>query len=562
LNWYLTLLNTGALVLCLFFLRYILRRMHFFLHTYQQVGYKNNEFWQWLKSHWDEKVIPSNIAWSMLFIFVLVIFNGWLFSTFTYTALVMVVLILGLFWFGSIKKYRSEKVKKPLVFTPRVLRLCVPFVVLTAALPFYFTYIAFTGFIPFTGEQMPAYFSGLLTVDIIILVIGWAYGITFVPFFILLSGLFTKPIEKSIQNGFKKQARKKLASMPDLKVIAITGSYGKTSTKFMLRDLLKERFSVCSTPGSYNTPMGICKVINNDLQSHHQILILEMGARYEGNIQELCDIAQPNISVITNVGVAHLETFGSQDVIAKEKGTLVDNLESGGLAILNADDERVAKMGAGRDEIERILVGLDKGEIRGSNITYDTSGMQFEVQDEGQSEQFKTQLLGAHNVQNLLLAVGVAKHFGIRLKTMALAAQKIEPVEHRLELKQAGDLFIIDDAFNSNPVGAKNAVEILGQFDSGQRIIITPGMVELGEIEAEENYKFGQAIARANLELVILVGEERSRPILEGIKSIDSASLNVRTVATLFEANELVQKHARAGDVILYENDLPDVYNE
>ncbi len=562
MTWYYTLLDVGALLFCLVFLRFTWYRMRFFLHTFQQVGYKNIELWQWMKSHWDEKVIPPNIALINIFIFLLLWFDEWVMETITYTSLSVIFFVFSFYWFGSVQQYRPEKVKKPLVYTARVLRLMVPFVILSAIFPFALTWMSFTGTLPFLNLPLPNHFTGLLRFDLIMLLIGWGFGAAFIPFFILLSGLLTKPIETFIQNGFKKQARKKLASMPDLKVIAITGSYGKTSTKFMIRDLLKERFNVCSTPGSYNTPMGICKVINNDLQSHHQVLILEMGARYQGNIQELCDIAKPDISVVTNVGVAHLETFGSQDVIAREKGRLVDNLEAGDVAILNADDERVSKMGDDRPEINRILVGLNNGEIRGSNISYDTSGMEFDVEVGEAKERFQTKLLGAHNVQNLLLAVGVAHHFGIRLKTMALAATNIEPIEHRLELKEQGDLFVIDDAFNSNPVGAKNAVEILSQFNSGQRIIITPGMVELGEIEEEENRNFGKVIGKANLNLVVLVGEERAQPILDGIRSEDSAALNVRVVNTLFEANELVRKHARAGDVILYENDLPDVYNE
>lgn len=562
MNWYYTTLNVGAILISAIFLRYIVYRIRFFLHAYQQVGYKNNEFWQWLKDHWEEKVVPPSLSMLMILIFILVLGGNWLLEYLTYTSLTLIVFILALFWFGSVKNYRSEKVKKPLVFTPRVYRLIVPFLLLTSLFPLYFSYMAFTGFMPFTQQAVPSYFAGVLNFDLTILVAGWAFGAILIPFFILLSGLFTRPVETYIQNGFKKQARKKLASMPDLDVIAITGSYGKTSTKFMIRDLLKERFNVCSTPGSYNTPMGICKVINNDLQANHQVLILEMGARYQGNIQELCDIAKPDISVITNVGVAHLETFGSQDVIAKEKGTLVDNLESGDVAILNADDPRVSEMGSDRQDINRVLVGLNNGEIQASGISYNTSGMSFNVTLGDETESFQTKLLGAHNAQNLLLAIGVGHHFGLRLKTMAIAAQKIEPVEHRLELKQNGDLFIIDDAFNSNPVGAKNAVEILSQFDTGKRIIITPGMIELGDIEKEENYKFGQTIGKANLDLVILVGKDRAKPIQEGIRSEDSASLNVRVVNSLYEANELIQKVAQPGDVILYENDLPDVYNE
>jgi UDP-N-acetylmuramoyl-tripeptide--D-alanyl-D-alanine ligase len=534
----------------------------FFLQTYQQVGYKNREFWQWMKAHWDEKVIPPNIAILNILIFLLLFFDEEILNTITYSSLSVIFFIYGFAWFSSVTNYRTDKVKKPLVFTPRILRLMIPFVLFCAFIPFVFTYMSFTGFLPFVNLPIHNYYAGLQSFDLTMLVFGWSFGTMVVPFFILFGGLCTLPVEKLIQNGFKRQARKKLAAMPDLKVIAITGSYGKTSTKFMLRDLLKERFNVCSTPGSYNTPMGICKVINNDLQANHQILILEMGARYEGNIQELCDIAKPDISVVTNVGVAHLETFGSQDSIAREKGRLVDNLAAGDIAVLNADDPRVSKMGENRAELNRILVGLEQGSIRGSNISYDTSGMAFDVHIGDETERFNTKLLGAHNVQNLLLAVGVAHHFGIRLKTMALAAARIEPVEHRLELKRRGDLFVIDDAFNSNPVGAKNAVEILSRFNSGQRIIITPGMVELGEIEEKENRKFGKAIGKANLDLIVLVGEERAKPILEGIKTEDSAAMNVRVVHSLYEANELVQKHARAGDVILYENDLPDVYNE
>ncbi|MBO6523143.1 MAG: UDP-N-acetylmuramoyl-tripeptide--D-alanyl-D-alanine ligase [Balneolaceae bacterium] len=532
------------------------------MHVFQQVGYKQNEYWHWLRDNWERKVIPADLAIFNLFLFGLVVGLEWLDIEITNSSTAVILFLLSFFWFGTVKKYRSEKVKKPLVFTSRMKRLTIPVVLIALFIPAFFTVWTYSGLFPFLWVSVPTYDPGLLSFDVILLVFGWIFGALLLPFLIFIGSSITKPIERSIQNGFKKQARKKIASMPHLKIIALTGSYGKTSTKFMVRDLLKERYSVCSTPGSYNTPMGICKVINNDLQSHHQILILEMGARYEGNIQELCDIAQPDISIITNVGVAHLETFGSQDVIAREKGKLVDNLKSGGVAILNADDPRVSKMGEGRPEIKRVLVGLNQGEITAGDISYDTSGSAFEVSFGEEKEQFQTRLLGAHNVQNMLLAIGAAHHLGIRPKTMAIAAKSIEPIEHRLELKQQGDIFIIDDAFNSNPVGAKNAVEILGQFKSGSRIIITPGMIELGDIEYEENKHFGRAIAKAKLDLVILVGEERAKPIKDGIEEAEESAQNVKVVNSLFEANDLVREYAKPGDVILYENDLPDVYNE
>lgn len=542
--------------------RYCWYRTRFFVHVYQQMGYKHNEYWQWLRGNWEKKVIPGDLALYNILLFVLVIGLDWIELDVTLTTITIALFIWGFYWFTSVKRYKAEKVKKPLVLTSRVQRLMVPLIILVVFLPTFFTFWSYTGMIPFLWIIPPTYDSGFLSFEVVLLVFGWVLTAILIPFYLLLAGNMTKPIERNIQNGFKKQARQKLATMPHLKVIAITGSYGKTSIKFMIKDLLKERYSVCFTPGSFNTPMGICKVINNDLQSHHQILILEMGARYAGNIQELCDIAKPDVSVVSNVGFAHLETFGSQDVIAKEKGTIVDNLDIGGVAVLNADDPRVAIMGEDRPEISRIMVGLENGEIRGENISYDTSGTKFDVKFGEDVHEFRTKLLGAHNVQNLLLAIGVAQHFEIRPKTMAIAAKTIEPVEHRLELKKAGELFIIDDAFNSNPVGAKNAVEILSQFIDRKRFIITPGMIELGEIEEEENYKFGEAIGAAKLDYVILVGNERSKPIKAGIENIKVDATNVFVVNSLFEANEIVKKEAEAGDVILYENDLPDVYNE
>jgi UDP-N-acetylmuramoyl-tripeptide--D-alanyl-D-alanine ligase len=308
--------------------------------------------------------------------------------------------------------------------------------------------------------------------------------------------------------------------------------------------------------------MGICKVINNDLEAHHQVLILEMGARYEGNIDELCDIAEPDIAVVTNVGVAHLETFGSQDAIARTKSTLVRRLKPNGTAVLNGDDRRVAAMADLRDDISVIKTGLESGSIRSTQISYNHQGTQFKISQDDEVEAFNTRLLGAHNVQNMLLAVGVAKCFNIRLKTMAVAARDIEPIEHRLELKKEGDITIINDAFNSNPTGAKNAVEILAQFDSGRRVIITPGMIELGELEDEKNREFGRQIGRAKLDLVVLVGKERTASIRKGINETQLPEDRVKVVGSLFKANELMRDYVQAGDVVLYENDLPDSFDE
>ncbi|NGP87468.1 UDP-N-acetylmuramoyl-tripeptide--D-alanyl-D-alanine ligase [Fodinibius halophilus] len=557
MNWYLHFIDLLILAFVIVLARHTFLRGRFFLHIFQQHGYKLNEYWHWLFDNWNRRVVtPEHILYNIVIVVLLFVMS----NTVTGSTAIVILSLFGIFWFAPFNYYGNEEVKKPLVFTPRMIRLTVPFVILSLLLPILVTYISYSGRIPFTGYGLKN--QGLYAADMYLLGFGWVFANALIPFLIFIAGTLTKPIEAYVHRHFIKLAQKKLSQMPELTVIAITGSYGKTSTKFMIRDLLSERYAVCSTPGSYNTPMGICKVINNDLEAQHQVLVLEMGARYEGNIDELCDIAEPDISVVTNVGVAHLETFGSQDAIARTKSTIVSRTQPNGKAVLNADDKRVHAMAELRDDLEITKVGLEKGDIRGTNIQYGPDGMQFTVTSNGDSETFNMKLLGSHNVQNMLLAVGVARALDIRLTTMAMAASRIAPVEHRLELKKQGELTVIDDAFNSNPVGARNAVETLSAFDTGRRIIITPGMIELGELQAEKNYQFGVQIGEADLDLAVLVGQQQTKPIKEGIASTDFDMQKVQTVNSLNEANEKVQDFAQNGDIILYENDLPDSFNE
>ena len=554
MNWYLLFLDLLLAVFIFAVARHTFLRGQFFLHIFQQKGYKLNEYRHWLAEHWSSRVITIK---HLLYLVIIVSMLWLLSNTITGSAAIIILTFFGIFWFGPFDYYANDQQKKPLVYTSRMKRLCVPFAILCLLIPAAGTWWAFGN-----GGTDLTQMNLWLRFDIYVLTFSWILGNAIVPFYIFIAAKITQPIERRVHQHYIDEAKQKLTKMPELTVIAITGSYGKTSTKFMIRDLLNQRMSVCSTPGSYNTPMGICKVINNDLEAHHQVLILEMGARYEGNIDELCDIAEPHIAVVTNVGVAHLETFGSQDAIARTKSTLVRRLKPNGTAVLNADDQRVAAMADLRDDISTIKVGLQHGSIQATDISYNHEGTQFKISRDDKIETFNTRLLGAHNVQNMLLAVGVAAHFDIRLKTMALAARDIEPIEHRLELKKEGDITIINDAFNSNPAGAKNAIEILAQFQSGRRIIITPGMIELGDLEEEKNREFGRQIGQADLDLVVLVGQQRTVPIQKGIEETGLPAEQVKIVDSLFKANELMREYVQPGDVVLYENDLPDSFDE
>lgn len=532
---------------------------------FQQHGYKRHEFRGWIFSNFNSKILTSEHLYINLVILVLIYFFS---EMVTFITAVTIMTVYVVFWFGPVTRYRPEKDKKPLVLTSRVKRQLGVFLLLIAPL-YYFVYkIAFSELLFYADPTTRESVGSFITADPYFLTFLLVFIDVMVPLLLILTAIILQPVENYIQEGFKKKARKKLASMPHLKVIAITGSYGKTSTKFVIDAFLKERFNVCTTPGSYNTPMGICKVINNDLDASHQVLILEMGARYEGNIKELCMIAQPDISVITNVGISHLETFGSQEVVAREKATLARELKPGGLLVLNGNDPLVREMGSGRGDIRRVLTG-QSGTIRAEQVEVDENGTRFRMAwlDENRktvySEKIRTKLLGAHNVENMLLAAAVARNFNMRIETVAVAAAAMQPVEHRLELKNQGGLTIIDDAFNSNPQGAKNAVEILASFRTGKKFIITPGMIELGEMEEGENRNFGEHIARNRIDTAILVGRERSKPIAKGIEEGRQGERPEVIVAeSLFEANDILRRKAEAGDVVLYENDLPDSYNE
>jgi len=521
------------------------RRTRFFLHIFQLETYKFDRYGRWLAEHVRSAVVRRSHAAGALLLGGALLGAQWADPYWVAVAL----LPLWALAFISSRRYRSDQEKKPLAFTARMTRLAVA-TGLVALLPLVVG--AILGWQTGNPAGVGWYLLGFYVVDL---------G---APAWVALGAALTQPIETAIQEGFKTEARRHLRERPDLSVVGITGSYGKTSTKFIVAELLRQRYNVYATPSSYNTPMGMCLAINEHLTPAHQVLVLEYGIRYPGDMDELCEIARPDTSVITTVGVAHLDTMGTTDAIAEEKGTLVEYTADDGPTVLNADDERVNAMAArASGPVWRISADGDpEADISAHDVQYDTSGTSFLVRDDtGTEARFQTRLLGVHNVTNVLLAVAVGRSMNLRLREMAHAAERIEPIEHRLQLRSEGDVTVIDDAFNSNPVGARNAVEILSRMDGGRRAIVTPGMVELGDRQWPENKAFGTYIAQHDLDLVVLVGKEQTAPIREGLAEADFPDERVAVVPSLFEAQDLLDRRLAAGDVVLYENDLPDQYD-
>lgn len=385
------------------------------------------------------------------------------------------------------------------------------------------------------------------------------------PYFILISNIIMEPIEKNINNNFYVQAQEKIKGLEDLKVIGIAGSFGKTSTKFIVGTILEDKYKVLSSPESYNTRMGLSKVINDDIDASIEVFVAEMGSRKMGEIEELAKLCQPRIGIITSIGPAHIETFKNTDNIMKTKYELIEALPAEGVAIFNYDNKYIKKL-ADKTFKEKLLYGLEdieKLDIYADDVIVSELGSTFTIRDkEGNSQKCRTKLIGKHNISNILAGVCASRALGLSFEEICDSITKIEPIPHSLNIiNPDSGIIIIDDAFNSNPIGTKAALEVLSQFKEGKKIIVTPGMVELGEIEEAANKEFGTNIGKV-CDYAVLIGKARTQPIYNGLMESNFNPQNIFIVDTLDEASVQIDNLVKPKDVILFENDLPESYIE
>lgn len=383
-------------------------------------------------------------------------------------------------------------------------------------------------------------------------------------FIIMLSIIINKPVEKMVYLSFKTKAVKKLKEMKNLKVIGITGSYGKTSSKNILSDILNVKYNALPSPKNFNTPYGLIITVNNYLDKFDDILIAEMGAYKVGEIKELCDLVKPKYGILTKIGTAHIEIFGSQKNIQKGKFELIESLPHDGIGVLNADDELQVNYKL-KNDCKIIWIGIENksADVLASDIKTSNKGTSFKVSFKGDNKkyEFTTKLLGYNNIYNILAALALSKEFGLTIDQMKRAVASVKSVEHRLELRKTGNITYIDDSYNSNPVGSKMALEVLKDMP-GLRIIMTPGMVELGDKSYELNKAFGTYMKNTT-DIVILVGEKITKPIKDGLKEVKYNNKNIYVVKSTKEAFALVNSLSKGKDTYcLIENDLPDIYNE
>lgn len=527
-------------------------KLRYFMHMLQIEGYKNHNYIEWLKEY-KSKVYTK---YDKFYLVINIVFALGIFLLNSFTSLHY--LIVGSIFLATtiifliISKSKKYEAKKPLVFTQRAKRLYMMILaVLLLGLVITFVILYFI-----VGNNVN-------NIALIALILTLMYY--FSAYYIYIGNYFVSPIEKKINQSFYNLAYNKIRNMKNITSVGITGSYGKTSTKFLTSTILKEKFNVLTTPDSYNTPMGLSKVINNDLNDEHEIFVAELGATKLGDIEEVANLTNPKIGIITSIGPCHLESFKSIENIMRTKYELIDALPDDGTAIFNYDNDYVKKL-ADKTFKEKILYGIDNIEqtdVFATNIKVSDKGSVFTLclGKLGVIE-CTTKLLGKHNILNILAGASAAMVLGLSLEQIAEGISKIEAVEHRLQLIDPGTgVLVIDDAFNSNPDGARAALEVLDSFKDKRKIIVTPGMVELGEIEEEENRKFGEHIAKI-CDIAILVGKNRTLPIYKGIVDANFNVNNLYVVSSLEEATKTLGNITRVNDVVLFENDLPDTYNE
>jgi len=389
----------------------------------------------------------------------------------------------------------------------------------------------------------------------------------FIPIFLMLINWLVIPLEQLIQNWYFQDAYQRRHALLNLKVIGITGSFGKTTTKYVLAEILRQKFNTLMTPGSYNTTMGVTKVMRSDLKPMHDVFVVEMSAKKPGDIKELCELVKPQYGLITAIGEQHLETFKTLENITNTKNELIESLPPDGIAFFNADDincqklAKAAKCHVVRYGIEAIDSSLD---YLVKDLTINEHGSNFTVVRTRDNSQaiFQTKLLGKYNIYNVLGAIALASEFGVELHDMLYPVKQLVAIPHRLALKRVGaDIVFIDDAFNSNPVGSKMALEVLEQISGKRKIIITPGMIELGVKEDEYNERFGKYIAQV-CDYVILVGKGQTTALQRGLLAEKYPDSALFIAADFAAAKQHLEQILQAGDVVLFENDLPDNYSE
>ena len=332
-----------------------------------------------------------------------------------------------------------------------------------------------------------------------------------------------------------------------LKVVAITGSNGKTSTKDFTASVLARRFRVTKTEGNFNNHVGLPRTIL-EATAEDEIAVWEIGMNHPGEIARLAQLAQPDVAIITNIGVAHIEFLGSRAAIAQEKGDLAASLGANGTLILNSSDD-FAQTIAQRTRGRVIFAGIDRGEVQAREIVQTASGAEFSILEGAHRCHAVLPVPGLHMVQNALLAVAAGRVFGLSLEDCAAGLAAAPLAKARLQIKTIHGVQFIDDSYNANPDSAKAALRTLAELDTeGQRIAVLGEMAELGREAKKGHQEVGEAAASLGINRLITLGQG-SAEIAAGAQA--AGLTNITVVSSAEVAADLLCENARPGDLVL-----------
>ncbi len=520
-----------------------------FILVLQQCGYRGRRYHKWLANK-DTPYLSRLMLLCLLALLFFCVLNmtfvAMLGESFgSYIGFFSYVLFTGMY----INSEKHVNAKIPLKKTARIVRLCITFALLLVITSFGFiTLLNYLAYV--IGNDVFAVLRFALICVMPILL----------PEIVFIAYLINEPLERLIRRYYLRLAVNKLSNSSVIK-IGITGSYGKTSVKEILKTILSQKYRVLATPASFNTPLGIAKTVKF-LDSTHDVFIAEMGARAKGDIKELAKMVRPAYGVITGVNNQHLETFGTIENTMQTKYELFENLANGGVGIFSVDDENSFTL-YNRFDGEKYLAGIasNDGLVTATEIKTDVKGMEFTLNVKGEEPiRCSTVLLGTHSVKNICLAAAVAYKLGMKPFEIALGINRIQSIGHRLELMPNNkNIVIIDDSYNSNEAGTVAAMEVLDTF-KGRKIVLTPGLVELGKAENLANFNLGKILA-VHADIVIVVGKHNAEMLINGLKEGGMSRENIKFAKSLNKGNALLNEIIEEGDVVLFENDLPDNYN-
>lgn len=519
----------------------LLIKLLWYLQVLQILEYFNIKFLRWIKRNYKSVFLVDFIIPILIFLNLIhfIFWNNNIFLVSTTKIFSITFLIIS--FFQNYKLYLKRKVhsKKGLVFTKRLNRILILniFVILTII----FLTFKFLSYKNLLFIILPTF-------------------IFFEPLITLFLNLSILPLEKVVINFYFNDAIKKIEKINPF-IIAITGSFGKTSTKFYINQFLKERMNVFMTPESYNTAMGITKVIRNDLKEKNKIFVVELAENEVGGFKRLFKLIKPNISVVTSVGIQHLEEFGKEERILKEIDYFIKySIERNDceLIVLNGDNEFLSKY----EDKKIVKCSIDKiSDFSGEIIETNIFGSKFYIYYKDKKIFCETKIIGKESIRNIIIASCIALYLGFSLDEISEIIKKLEPPPHRLNVLNRGNILVIDDAYNSNPIGSRMAIDILSTYKNGRKIIVTPGLIELGKREYEENKNLGKYMID-KVDYVFLVGGKRVKPIFEGLIENGFDKEKIFINKNFSEALEKLKSFLKPDDAVLFENDLPEIYEE